>query len=195
MKLYYCIDIDAFDWEAHITELPELRRDKALRYRREIDRKLCVVSYVLLCHALKTSYSIDGQLRFVYGEHGKPYLADYPNVFFNLSHCEAGVACAVSDFEVGADIQEVKPYSEAVANRVFCGGELDALSHAQDKNFEFARLWTRKEAYLKMLGTGISDGMKLVDTTAAPDILTFVFENCVVSAAGGEFDGMIQLYL
>lgn len=195
MKLYYCTNTDAFDWETYIAELPESRRNKALRYRREIDRRLCVASYVMLCHALKTSYGIDGQLRFTYGEYGKPYLADYPNVFFNLSHCEAGVACAVSDFEVGADIQEVKPYAEAVANRVFCGGELDELNRTQDKNLEFARLWTRKEAYLKMLGAGISDGMKLIDTAAVSDILTFDIDRCVVSVSGREFDEIIRMYI
>lgn len=184
MKLYLFDDIDSFDYRLHFNKLPDWRREKALRYRQELDRKLCVASYLLLCEALKDGYGVCGPVKLAFNEHGKPYLADFPQIFFNLSHCCCGVACAVSDYEVGADVQDVRPYSADVARRVFCKAELKLLNSSFDKEREFARLWSRKEAYLKMLGTGISDDMKSVDTNALDSLTDFEFDSFFVSVCG-----------
>ena len=182
MKLYLFDDIDGFDYRLHLNELPDERRERAMRYRQELDRKLCVAAYLLLRKALKADYGIDEAVRFAFNEYGKPYLADYPHIFFSLSHCRHGVACAVSDCEVGADIQDIRSFSNDVALRVFCKSELERLNASADKEREFARLWSRKEAYLKMLGTGISDDMKKIDATLHKEISTVDYESFAVSA-------------
>ena len=188
-------DIDAFDYRFHLSELPKRRQEKALKYRQELDRKLCVASYLLLSRALNTDYGISGDLQFTFNQYGKPFLTDYPEIFFNISHCCYGATCAVSDCEIGADIQDIRTFSEATAQRVFCAAELERLDAAADREREFARLWSMKEAYLKMLGTGISDCIKSVDTTVLKYASVYETEHFVISAYGAELEEVKNLYL
>lgn len=136
------------------------RRSLALRYLREEDRKLSLAAYLLLREALEKEYGIREAPEFVFGPHGKPFLRDYPDVHFNLSHCPAAVLCVVDSEPVGCDIEKV----EAALDRDLCQKtcspeELEAVLGAQDPALAFFSLWTRKEAFLKLTGTGLSDSL------------------------------------
>ncbi len=183
MNLYLFNNVDTFDYTKHLDTLPEERRQKALQYKQETDRKLCVASFLLLKAALKDSYNIDGDFTLNYNEHGKPYLADYENIFFNISHCCYGVVCAVSDYEVGVDIQDIRQFKENVPKKVFCAEEQDSLDKATDKDREFARIWSKKEAYYKMLGRGLTRKMNEFNTLNKDYIQTFDYENFCISAS------------
>lgn len=101
----------------------------------------------LLCEAVKREFSLDiGKYPEKKGENGKPYLEGAP-FCFNLSHSGAYIACALSDVEVGVDIEAVKPISEGVMRR-FVG----KVGNGDEEN---TRLWTRYEAVGKCFGTGI----------------------------------------
>ncbi|MGN0621070.1 MAG: 4'-phosphopantetheinyl transferase family protein [Porcipelethomonas sp.] len=172
-----------FDDFEHITEhfmeqciavLPPERKEKAMRYRFEIDRKLSVISYLLLLYALRENYGINNP-QIVYGRYGKPYLKDYPDIYFNISHCPKGCICAVSDREIGVDIQDIRPFSWNIAKRVCCERELKILQNATDKDKTFTKIWAMKESYLKMTGNGITD-MLFADTTKLTNQID-VFEN------------------
>jgi len=91
-----------------------------------------------------------------YGPHGKPYLQRIPDVHFSLSHSGEFVMCAVSDEDIGCDIQQISASRISVANRFFTEQEKIQVSSANDLQVEFTRLWTLKESYVKMMGTGIS---------------------------------------
>lgn len=186
------MNIDCFDWRSSLLLMPEERKTKALRYRHEKDRCLCVGAYVLLCQALR-EYDIYGPLEFVYSEHGKPRLADYSDINFNISHCAGVVACVVGENPVGVDVQNVGPVSDSVSQRVFCANELQLLNTAEDKDCLFAQLWTRKEAYLKMLGIGVHNGLQSVDTTGIEGITTFMVEKAAVSACGESLERTIAI--
>lgn len=96
-------------------------------------------------------------LSFWYGEKGKPYFCDYP-VYFNLSHSGDYVLCVLSGEEVGADIQQHRAgRREGIARRFFSEKERAALeSQGEDQDALFFRLWTRREAYCKLTGQGLS---------------------------------------
>lgn len=93
-----------------------------------------------------------------YGEKGKPYLKD-DAFFFNLSHSGEYAACAVSDREIGVDIQQCVPAAaERLAERFFSETERRALETCgtkEERQALFFRLWARKEAYGKLLGEGV----------------------------------------
>lgn len=101
-------------------------------------------------------------LKFRYGPNGKPYLQDHP-FYFNLSHSGEYVFCAISDREVGVDIQQYRPVDESrLARRFFSVEEQKALTRCLDSEERrklFYRLWTRKEAYGKLTGEGITASM------------------------------------
>lgn len=54
---------------------------------------------------------LPAEQRIACGPHGKPYLSDYPNVHFKLSHSGHFVACAICGRTVGLDIQKLRPYA------------------------------------------------------------------------------------
>lgn len=87
---------------------------------------------------------------------GKPYLADYPGVQFNLSHSGPWGACAVSEAPVGVDVELVRPMRQNVAGRFFTSTEQQFLARQPRPEQEFFRLWTRKESFLKALGKGLT---------------------------------------
>lgn len=101
-------------------------------------------------------------LEFTYGKNGKPFIQGYP-FFFNLSHSGAYVVCAVSDREIGVDIQEHRCGDvEKIATRFFAPMEIQALSQCdeQGRKEKFFDMWAAKEAYGKYTGEGIAESLE-----------------------------------
>ncbi|MBP5376111.1 MAG: 4'-phosphopantetheinyl transferase superfamily protein [Bacteroidaceae bacterium] len=171
--LYVKEDLDAVsteELEQAIASLPDWRREKALRFKHEQGRKECAFAYLLLCQALREHYGITEKLSFIMGEHGKPEL-DFnvnPNsklstlnskLYFNLSHCKNAVACVVSDQEIGVDVETIGRYSESLARHVLSPDEFDLVASSPTPQIPFIRLWTQKEAIVKLTGRGIDDDL------------------------------------
>ena len=142
-------------YEAHLASLPTWRREKALQYKKLDDRKRSVLAFVLLQRALREEYGITEIPEFVYNEFGKPSLPNLP-IYFSLSHCKDAVACAVSDHNIGIDVESIVPYNPDVARRVCTADELKMLEQSLNKGVEFIKLWTVKEAISKYEGMGLS---------------------------------------
>lgn len=139
----------------HLNSLPVWRREKALQYKKLDDRKRSVLAFVLLQRALREEYGITEVPEFVYNELGKPSLPNLP-IHFSLSHCKDAVACAVSDNNIGIDVESIVPYNPDVARKVCTAGELKMLEQSSNKDVEFIKLWTVKEAISKYEGMGLS---------------------------------------
>lgn len=150
--------------EAALCALPAWRRAQALRYKHARGQAECAFSYLLLCRALRER-GIEVQPTFDYGENGKPSLRELPDVHFNLSHCKAAVACAVSDRPVGVDIEMLGRFSERLARYTMNEKELEEIESSPDADRTFTRLWTMKEATMKLTGEGI--GTNVRDVLAA----------------------------
>lgn len=105
--------------------------------------------------AVRQSSGIPVPLRIAERQDGKPYLADCPDLHYNLSHSGGLVLCALGDEEVGADVQIWQPDRIGLAEKICTAEERQALRAAEDPVRAFFDLWTAKEAYLKYLGTGI----------------------------------------
>lgn len=101
------------------------------------------------------------------GEYGKPYLAEYPDVKYNISHADGISACIVADSECGIDCEKVRELREGVLRRAFSDREREFISSAaaEERNLLFFRLWTLKEAYIKAVGTGLSYPLKTAEFT------------------------------
>lgn len=91
-------------------------------------------------------------------KHGKPYLVS-GRQFFNLSHNGRYAVLAVSDCEIGVDIQKIRRYHEATAKRILDPKQREELKlyDCQRKNEVFSREWSRLEAVLKLRGTGFGE--------------------------------------
>ena len=109
----------------------------------------------LLRYALQKEYSHDFSAENIRkGQRGKPYIENVP-FYFNISHCDGLVACAVSEKEVGIDAEVTRNVADRVMKRCYSDDEIAYVNSARNKDFEFTKLWTLKESYVKLLGTGI----------------------------------------
>ena len=80
-------------------------------------------------------------------------------LYFNLSHCKQAIACALSESPIGVDVETIGRYSESLARHVLSPEEFDLVSSAPDPQIPFTRLWTQKEAVVKLTGRGIDDDL------------------------------------
>ena len=143
------------------------RREQALRYTHIFGQFCCLKSYELLTALLaSTPYTLHSTPSFLYNEHGAPYLEDGP--YFSISHCKQGIVVAVSETPIGIDIEAIRPLNEGLVQKAMNPQEQAQIAAAANPEQEFIRLWTRKEAYVKMLGTGIiSDMHQILHNTDA----------------------------
>ena len=139
------------------------RREQAMKYSHVFGQYCCMKSYEMLVELLS---EVDewkdrvGKIEFLYNEYGAPYLQDGP--YFSISHCKAGIAVAVSDKPIGIDIEAVREPKEGLVCKTMNEAECDTIMEDTAKDWAFIRLWTQKEAYLKMKGTGIISDLKMV---------------------------------
>lgn len=131
------------------------RRAKALRYKHLFGRWATLKTYEML--------SVPGP--WSENEYGKPYVPCGPH--FSLSHCRNGIAVVTDARPVGIDIETIRPYKPALAEYVMNEAELAEIAAADSSEEAFTRLWTQKEAVLKLQGTGILSDMKNVLPAAA----------------------------
>ena len=190
MIIYYFNDFEAFgdeQIEQMLSWMPQQQRDtisgtKLLSRKREI-----AVSYLMLCYAIENNKkeinSSDNVIKefsssncqlsivncqFTIAEHGKPYLTNHESIFFNISHCKEAVAVGISSHEIGVDIEGRRRFSDTLLDRAFNEREKVSVRQNDNPEMEFARIWTRKEAFFKWTGTGILiDHIKSVEQDAA----------------------------
>ncbi|MDR2615944.1 MAG: 4'-phosphopantetheinyl transferase superfamily protein [Oscillospiraceae bacterium] len=138
------------------------RRERAARFLRFGDRQRSLYGEILTRFALSAWLRIrPDKFTFTVGEHGKPELAGHPDVHFNISHSGRYVVCAVGDEPVGVDVQEAPAGRNylRIAERFFHPDELEYISSfpaGEPRAAAFTAIWTKKEAYTKLLGLGLA---------------------------------------
>lgn len=174
------VDIRGFseaDYFAAYAALDPEKRARVDKIRQKKDKMRTVFGDLLVRRLLKEALSRpEDSFSFVYGEHGKPALAD-GSYFFSISHCEDIVVAAVSASPIGIDVERIREISPYVAKKYFSPEEQAYLfgHEPRDSDFEhilspeakirFFELWTAKEALLKCRGTGLTH-LKSVNTRA-----------------------------
>ena len=180
MKIYLVKNIDTFDKsfvEKCITFFPKWRKEKMLRYKHLKGQIQFGLGYVLLIHALREEGIFKEMPEFSYNEHDKPFLKNYPGWYFNISHSKTAVCCVLSRKEMGIDIEEVGEYKESLAAYICNDKELESLHDSENKADDFYKLWTRKEAVFKMIGSGITNDIKDILDTPYIDITSLKVDN------------------
>ena len=136
------------------------RRDEALRYRHLFGQFACLKSWLMLQELLRPMGVSDMEMDR--NEHGKPFLVHYPNLHFNLSHCKNGIAVVVGLSPVGIDIESFRPGNTALINRTMNPSEAAWIRNSSDPLEAFTQYWTKKEAVVKLRGTGITNDLHTV---------------------------------
>lgn len=139
-------------------EISKERRQKVDGFRMMKDKRLSLAAGILFNQGLKEYGLSRNTVKLAEGENGKPYLLDYPDIYFNISHSEQKVLVVFSDVEIGCDIEYVAALKDlGVAERFFCKSEYAYLLEQEEgeQAAAFYRLWTLKESFLKATGLGL----------------------------------------
>lgn len=175
IKIYIADVTDLNIDENVLKSFPDIRVKKIEKLPNISDKKLSYGAGLLI-----DKYVLNGDkdAYFVHSD-GKPYTTN--GLFFNVSHSGNYVVLAVSDKEIGCDIQKCDEKNfQRVAKFVFHKNEIELLNSTDDKLTTFFDIWTKKEAYLKLLGTGFQ--RKATDIDFSQDIYrendkTYFFAN------------------
>lgn len=140
-------------------------RTRAASIKNEPRRKRFVAVHGLLRSILSQTVHIPPQrLKINKTCHGKPYLVEFPDLAFNLSHTADTMVVAIGqNCQLGVDIETCKSRISLPSLIERCFAEVEAawwrkLPEAEQTR-EFYRFWTRKEAFVKATGYGIALGL------------------------------------
>jgi len=154
-----------------------LDADECLRasaFRRPIDRDRFVARRGLMRAQLGQELGIAPQMvRIATDDHGKPFLRDDPDLAFNLSHSNGlALLATMRGGVIGCDIEWRNPELACprVAERLFAPEEYAVLAALPSEQWiaGFYNCWTRKEAYVKALGLGLSYPLDAFTVSVAP---------------------------
>jgi len=153
-------------------------RSAAERYVFQRDRNHFIAARGYLRAILASYAGCDPKdVRFDYGPHGKPRLtrsSAAAGLTFNLSHTRGLALCAVArGRELGVDIEQIRPAVDilGIARSTFSSGEQTSLAKlpTAQRLTAFYDCWTRKEAYIKARGDGLSYPLDAFDVSLAPN--------------------------
>ena len=161
MKIFSCninniSDCDLYDW---YNSMDSERKESVRKMLVSHKQKLRIAADHICREAISEFCGISpDDITFSANEYGKPYAVDL-DVNFSISHSGDYVICAVSEKEIGADIEKIREIRPDVSERFASDSEAEYISSHKKGLFE---VWTLKEAYFKCIGTGINKDIKNV---------------------------------
>jgi 4'-phosphopantetheinyl transferase len=152
-------------------------RERAGRFHFELDRNRFIAGRGMLRAILSSYLEIEpAQLSFAYSPRGKPALTGLTGdraLHFNLAHSGGLILIAVTRVcALGIDVERIGPASDAedIAREFFSPREAEELRALpmDRRTVAFFNLWTRKEAWLKATGEGLSDTLREIEISLLP---------------------------
>ena len=162
-------------WSGNLDDMPEQRywplldeseQVHAGKLKKELLRKRYANAHGSVRQLLSGYLNMPPEhIRFDKAEYGKPYLTDYPELAFNISHSGAHLLIAVGwNCELGVDVELCKDRNSLaeLVEKCFSPEEAGYWHRVPEaeKTREFYRFWTRKEAFVKATGRGIALGLE-----------------------------------
>lgn len=148
----YIAGIDEIPNDDFTETISEYRLKKAKNYKNEDDRKLSILSSLLLDKALKKHDLSERDMKYTFNAYGKPYFANAEDLHFSISHSGEYAMVVLSDKEIGCDIQQIKNINLSIADRFFTAEERKYVKCTEN----FFRIWTLKESFIKAIGKGLA---------------------------------------
>ena len=171
MLKYEIKDVSEFtdeELEKYFSYMCDSRKAKVKELKKEHSKR-CTIAGEIVARKLLSDITAKNPEYFIITIdcNGKPQIKNYAGLFFNISHSESKVAVAVSDEELGIDIEAIRSYSLRLAKKI-CNKEelLYIFGHLPEETEftenasketlrRFFEVWTAKEAYFKCIGNGL----------------------------------------
>ncbi|PEK93835.1 4'-phosphopantetheinyl transferase family protein [Bacillus mycoides] len=157
MKIPKNIENHLFNQFSNLISNEKRERMKRLLNLCDINRTLIgdLLIRSLVCQKYKMN---NEEIKFIYNEYGKPFVQNFSDFHFNISHSGEWVVCATANSNVGIDIERVSDIEALkLANDFFSEEEFYDLSNmnSDEQINYFFDLWTLKESHIKMIGKGL----------------------------------------
>lgn len=140
------------------------RKAKALRFRHFKDQNRSIATGLLEAYVFCKIIGVPSRTYVVEkGPEGKPYLRDYPDIHYNISHAGDWIVCGIGNRPLGIDVESTDKYTERVVTRFFQREEVqDILSetNVETRKDMFTEYWVMKESFMKLSGGGFSIPLK-----------------------------------
>ena len=175
--------------EEWISLLPQKRREELQKIQNKQARIQSLSGEILIRRIIKALLGLDAfQWDRDRGARGKPFFSQIPFFHYNISHTEGLVVCAVAGFPMGVDAEGLgRDAPLEVMRRIMTPSEratILQLPKGKKQTRLFFELWTRKEAYVKWTGEGITGAMNTVEVVKPPfvdQISTFQCNRWIIS--------------
>lgn len=170
MKVYYMnvksINADDEKWYEYMSQK---RTEKVLKLKKANKKSQSIAAELLL------NYVVNGDVKksvhWDTYKNGKLYLIQNKDLYVNLSHSGEYAVCAVHNKDVGIDIQHIRECDINLAKRFFSIEEYEYINDCENKNNAFYEIWTKKESFVKAIGTGLTIPLNSFSTLA--DIIQY----------------------
>lgn len=152
--------------ELNISKISPERQNRINRLMQESQKKQCLAAGLLI-----NKLFFNKEIKI--NQYGKPYIED--DFHFNIAHSDNYVIISVSSNEpVGCDIEGIAEYNYLKLGKVvFHKNEMNTLKNALNQQDKFFELWTKKEAFLKCIGTGFHFNSKKIDLSENKHYVTY----------------------
>ena len=173
IPLFPSTNVSPYDW----AKLCQQEIERAKRFHFEEHRARFVQSHAFLRRVLaRYTGNSPVDIAFNVGPFGKPTLAGNPlpsAIEFNLSHCDQFALLGVtSGNPIGVDVETVRPMPDIdqMSRQFFSKAEYETLASTPEhqKDLAFFNCWTRKEAMIKAIGSGLSIPLDSFEVTLVP---------------------------
>lgn len=143
----------------HFAAMDEQKKAETVALPSDTKKRQKIAADMLCRNMISEKCGIPAEsIVFARNENGKPYVLN-ANVFFSISHSADTVVCAVSENEIGIDVEKIKSIRLKVAEKFADDSEIRYIGEDINRFFE---IWTLKEAFFKCKGTGLGADIKTV---------------------------------
>ena len=150
-------------------QMSDGRKESVMRMHNKKKRNLRICADMLCRKAIAEFCGVNtDEIRFTLSPSGKPYVNNLP-VYFSISHSGNLAVCAVSEKEIGIDIEKTRELHPRISEKFCTESEAEYIRTAENGIF---RIWTLKEAYFKCIGTGLGTDIKNVSFSVSDNKIT-----------------------
>lgn len=156
-------------YDALLQRIPKEKQDRISRFQAESERQIRLLADLLVrVFAAETLGLENREIEIAVAPAGKPFLLGHPAFQYSVSHTKGAALAAFDSHPVGADLEALRKVHPAVVRRYFSASEQAyAAPNGVLLPDRMLEIWTAKEAYAKLLGTGLPRVFSQADTMRA----------------------------
>ena len=144
------------EYKVFLSNIKKEKQNKISNILKDDDKKRSILGEILLINLLNELHIDYKSITIIKNKYGKPYIKDL-DLFFNISHSNDFVVCAISKNKIGIDIEKIRETKESIINQFATTKEKQYINEIKNEfNKRAFEIFTLKESYFKCLGTNLN---------------------------------------